>query len=176
MPNRTAIEEALEVVATDREEGARRRHAQNVKELFGRMDRFGKRRSDPVRMVQSLIGDRWSPMIIHLLSGGMLRFVELRRLIALGSAEGTISSRMLTLKLRLLERDGWVARHVTDDQPPRVEYQLTALGAGGYEYFNAFVQWVEQASPLVHVARRDYDAKHPDSVALLRDAQADDLG
>lgn len=174
MSEPSSIDEALQVVTADRNERDRQRHAENLKALYGRMDRFGKQRSDPVRMVQSLLGDRWSPLIIHLLAGGMLRFTELRRLVSLGSAEGSISQRMLTLKLRLLERDGWVARHVTAEVPPRVEYQLTALGAGGYEYFNAFVCWAEQATPLVRMARRDYDQRNPDSAALLRDAESDD--
>lgn len=44
-------------------------------------------RSDPVRMIQSHLGDRWSALVMHLLSGGMLRDAQLRRLISLVSAE-----------------------------------------------------------------------------------------
>jgi DNA-binding HxlR family transcriptional regulator len=48
--------------------------------------------------------------------------MELKR-----SVDG-ISQRMLTVTLRELERDGLVRRTVYAVVPPRVDYQLTALG------------------------------------------------
>jgi DNA-binding HxlR family transcriptional regulator len=84
-------------------------------------------------MIQGCLGDRWSSLIMHLLSGGMLRHVELRRLICAVSAEHDISQRLFTLKLKVLERDGLVARTVTVDVPPRVEYALTDLGGAAYD-------------------------------------------
>ena len=50
------------------------------------------------------------------------RFSELRRAI-----DG-ISQRMLTLTLKGLERDGLITRTVYATIPPRVDYELTALG------------------------------------------------
>ena len=52
------------------------------------------------------------------------RFGELRRELR------DISQRMLTRTLRGLERDGLVRRTVTPTVPPRVDYELTELGAG----------------------------------------------
>jgi len=43
---------------------------------------------------------------MHLLSGDMLRHTELRQLIRTVSAARDISQRVLTLKLRILDRDG----------------------------------------------------------------------
>jgi DNA-binding HxlR family transcriptional regulator len=164
------LQHALDAIAADRSDSARALHARNLGTLLRNMARFGNRRDDPVRMVQGYLGDRWSSLVMHLLSGGMLRFTELRRLIRLCSAEQDISQRVLTLKLRVLERDGLVDRHVTDDQPPRVEYRLTALGQGAYEHFAALVHWSEQASSGIRAARRDFDARHPDSAAMLDQA------
>ena len=76
----------------------------------------------------------------------MLRHADLRRLIGIVSAEREISQRVLTLKLRMLERDGLIARQTTADVPPRVEYRLTPLGQGLYAHFAGFVRWAEQAS------------------------------
>lgn len=166
------IREALDAIGTDRADRDLRRHADNLCELLHNMARFGNRRSDPVRMIQAYLGDRWSSLIMHLLSGGMLRFVELRRLIRIVSAEHDISQQVLTMKLRTLERDGLVARHVTADVPPRVEYQLSALGLAAYDHFAALVRWSEQASSVIRAARRDYDRRHPDD-AVAGDA-ADD--
>src|ERR671917_1536090 len=75
-----------------------------------------------VRRVLDLVGDKWSLLVIALLGGGPRRFTELKREI------GSVSNRMLTLTLRQLERNGLVRRTVYPVVPPRVEYQLTALG------------------------------------------------
>src|ERR1700688_396781 len=68
------------------------------------------------------IGDKWSVLVVMTLKDGSLRFSEIRRAIP------GVSQRMLTLTLRGLERDGLVTRKVTPTIPPRVDYQLTALG------------------------------------------------
>jgi len=168
------LQEALDAIATDRDAAERARHADNVQALLANMATFGNRRSDPVRMIQSYLGDRWSSLIMHLLRGGMLRHTELRRLICAVSAEHDISQRMLTLRLRILERDGLIARTVTDDVPPRVEYRLTALGEAAYDRFAALVQWAEQATASIRQARKAYDQCHPDAARLLADVSASD--
>ena len=68
------------------------------------------------------LGDKWSLLVVELLGHGVLRFSELKRQI-----DG-ISQRMLTLTLRHLERDGLITRTVHPVVPPRVDYELTALG------------------------------------------------
>jgi DNA-binding HxlR family transcriptional regulator len=70
--------------------------------------------------VLSLVGDKWSVMIIVALGRGTMRFTEIKRAI------GGISQRMLTLTLRGLERDGLVTRTQFETIPPRVDYGLTA--------------------------------------------------
>ena len=72
--------------------------------------------------VLSRIGDKWTVYIVSLLSNGPMRFSEIRR------AVSAISQRMLSLTLRGLERDGLVTRTVTPSIPPRVDYELTAIG------------------------------------------------
>ena len=72
--------------------------------------------------VLNRVGDKWSMLIVMILSHGPRRFYEIKREI-----EG-ISQRMLTLTLRGLERDGLVTRTVTPTIPPRVDYELTELG------------------------------------------------
>ena len=54
----------------------------------------------PVRDVLNRIGDKWSVLVLHLLSEHTKRFTELRN-----DIDG-ISQRMLTVTLRGLERDG----------------------------------------------------------------------
>ena len=174
MDDATRLSEVLAAIGRDRDEAQWQRHAANLEALLGKMSEYGNRRADPVRMLQATLGDRWSSLVMHLLSGGMLRFTELRRVMGLVSAEQGISPRVLTLKLRVLERDGLLARQVTDDVPPHVEYRLTALGAEAYEQFAAQVRWSERATELVRAARRDYDSRHPDGPLLAEQTRDDE--
>src|SRR5688500_3030103 len=99
------------------------------------------------------LADKWSLLVVELLGHGTLRFTELRRQI-----DG-ISQRMLTLTLRHLERDGLVVRTVHPVVPPRVDYELTALGATLLETIQALVTWTEEHQDEVAAARSAYDLR-----------------
>lgn len=77
---------------------------------------------DLIRETFDRLGDKWTLVVIVILSVGPQRFSALQTGV-LG-----ISQRMLTVTLRKLERDGIVQRTVFAEVPPRVEYQLTELG------------------------------------------------
>jgi DNA-binding HxlR family transcriptional regulator len=107
-----------------------------------------------VREVLSLVGDKWSVLVVGLLGDGSRRFGELRR-----SIEG-ISQRMLTLTLRRLERDGLVTRSVTPTIPPRVDYELTKLGHTLLEPVCELAAWAEKNRVQIHAARERYDREN----------------
>jgi len=69
-----------------------------------------------------IIGGKWKPIILYLVSMGAGRFGVMRR-----GIEG-ISKQMLTKQLRELEADGIIHRKVYPEVPPRVEYTLTEKG------------------------------------------------
>lgn len=104
-----------------------------------------------VRQILDRVGDKWSLLVMSLLDRGTLRFTELRRQI-----DG-ISQRMLTLTLRQLERDGLVERTVHAVVPPRVDYNLSALGRTLLDPINGLVQWTIDHHAEVASARRAYD-------------------
>ena len=106
-----------------------------------------------VAPVLNRVGDKWSMMIVMMLSNGPMRFSELKRAI-----DG-ISQRMLTLSLRGLERDGLVSRHVFAEVPPRVEYQLTPLGHTLHAPLRALGNWAEQHIEEVLTAREAFDKR-----------------
>jgi DNA-binding HxlR family transcriptional regulator len=106
-----------------------------------------------VREVLNRIGDKWSVLVIVLLRDGPKRFTELRRTI-----EG-VSQRMLTLTVRGLERDGLVKRTVEPTIPPRVDYELTALGRTLLEPVMALAQWAQEHRVAIQQARQRYDAR-----------------
>lgn len=110
-------------------------------------------REAPVREVIARLGDNWSPLILKILSTGAYRHTTLKRVIGEVSAEAGISQRMLTLRLRALERDGFVAREFHDTVPPRVVYSLTPLGAGLADELDRLLGWVERNSREIERAR-----------------------
>ncbi|HEX8408043.1 MAG TPA: helix-turn-helix domain-containing protein [Thermoanaerobaculia bacterium] len=93
------------------------------------------------------IGDKWTVMVVGALSRGPMRFNALQRLI------GGVSHRMLTLTLRGLESDGLVKRTVYPTVPPKVEYELTAVGSSLIEPLSALSSWAQKNRPAVEAAR-----------------------
>ncbi|MEH2326929.1 MAG: helix-turn-helix domain-containing protein [Nostoc sp.] len=111
----------------------------------------------PVREVLSLVGDKWSVLIVVILSDGPLRFSELRRRI-----DG-ISQRMLTRTLRELERNGLMTRTVEPTVPPSVYYQLTTLGLTLLEPVKALASWTQTNYPQIILAQQKFN----ENIALL---------
>ncbi len=106
-----------------------------------------------VSQVLSRIGDKWSVLVIMILSRGTRRFSDLKRDI------GGVSQRMLTMCLRGLERDGLVKRTVYPVVPPRVEYELTAMGQSLCEPVLALGNWALDHIAEINTAQMAYDSK-----------------
>ena len=66
---------------------------------------------------------------------------------------------MLTMTLRNLERDGFVSREVFAEVPPRVEYELTALGKGLLVPMQQLVDWIGGNWSTVKKARASFDER-----------------
>lgn len=130
-----------------------------VAALAEAMQRHGYQRSDPVREIFALLGDRWTTLVLLVLRIGCWRHAELRRILGRLGAEGKISQRVLTLKLRALERDGIVLRHATADVPPRVSYELTAMGISLVEEAERLIAWVHANRATIDAARDAYEAR-----------------
>jgi DNA-binding HxlR family transcriptional regulator len=107
----------------------------------------------PSRTSLARIANKWTAMVVIALSEGRLRFGALRT-----AVEG-ISGKVLTETLRDLERDGLVERQVYAEVPPRVEYELTALGRTLHAPLEALARWAEAHIEQVLAARQTYDAR-----------------
>lgn len=125
--------------------------------LADRIAETGHERDDPVREVMTRLGDSWSPLLISILSTGRYRHAVLRRVIAGLSAEKAISQRMLTLRLRALERDGLVGREVEETVPPTVTYFLTPLGMGLWRQLEGMLQWIKNNDAAIRAARDNFE-------------------
>lgn len=108
----------------------------------------------PIAPVVDIVFSRWTtPILWTLHEYGRQRFVELERRIT------TISPKVLTQRLRQLERDGLVVRTYYPEVPPRVEYEITELGQSLAPLFAALADWTANLDK-VDQARSDYDARH----------------
>lgn len=108
----------------------------------------------PARAILDRIGDKWTMLIIGLLSESEYRrFNELKRAI------GGISQKMLTQTLRDLERDGLVKRTVYPEVPPRVEYALTRLGRTLIAPLSELTHWSEEHIAEVRASQEAFDQR-----------------
>src|SRR5438876_6872554 len=107
-----------------------------------------------VSEVLARVGDKWTVLVVGLLGGGPMRFSQLRR-----GIDG-ISQKMLTTTLRILERDGFCTRKVFPTVPPRVEYELTALGRDLLVPVKALGDWAIANRKRVDAARRRFDVRN----------------
>ena len=94
-------------------------------------------KSCPARHLLSVISDKWSLLLIDILSDKSMRNGELMR------AVNGISQKMLTQTLRNLETISLVQRHDMQTIPPHVEYSLTQKGASLRKIVCELDRWVE---------------------------------
>ena len=103
------------------------------------MDEFERNRVDLVEKMMKIIGAKWKPAIIYcLVHSGKMHFGELRRAIP------DVTQRILTLRLRELERDGLISRTVLSHIPPSVVYEMTPLGMQVHPFFRDLCLWAEE--------------------------------
>nr|WP_261564522.1 helix-turn-helix domain-containing protein [Frankia gtarii] len=101
-----------------------------------------------------IVFSRWTtPILWTLNEHGRQRFVELERRIA------TITPKVLTQRLRQLERDGLIVRTYHPEVPPRVEYEISDLGRSLAPLFAHLADWVTTNLDTVEQARHDYDVR-----------------
>jgi len=107
----------------------------------------------PIAPVVDIVFSRWTTPILWALNEfGRQRFVELERLI------GTITPKVLTQRLRQLERDGLITRTYHAEVPPRVEYEISDLGRSLAPLFATLADWSTENLPKVEDARSAYDS------------------
>ena len=89
----------------------------------------------PVRRSMDVLGGRWTLLIVRDLLAEPRRFGEL--LMTLGG----VSPKVLTDRLKSLEREGILTRTVYPVMPLRVEYALTDLGRELRPVIDALAAW-----------------------------------
>lgn len=102
------------------------------------------------------IGDKWTVLVVEVLTHGPLRFNALQR------AVPGISHRMLTLTLRGLERDGLVERTAFPTIPPRVDYALTESGHSLKAPLQILVSWARARQDGIEASQTLFDQRDRD--------------
>jgi DNA-binding HxlR family transcriptional regulator len=100
------------------------------------------------------VGDKWTMQVVVVLRNRPHRFNELRR-----QVDG-ISQQMLTRTLKVLERDGLVARAVLGTSPPQVEYALSPFGFSLAEPVRELANWALGNADILYKNRARYDEKN----------------
>ncbi|WP_043811149.1 winged helix-turn-helix transcriptional regulator [Allokutzneria albata] len=107
----------------------------------------------PIAPVVDIVFSRWTTPILWALNEfGRQRFGELERRIT------TITPKVLTQRLRQLERDGLVVRTYHAEVPPRVEYEISDLGRSLSPVFASLAEWSVNLGE-VEQARQAYDGR-----------------
>ncbi|MFE6946455.1 winged helix-turn-helix transcriptional regulator [Streptomyces chartreusis] len=96
---------------------------------------------DSIIRVFTLLGKRWTGLILYVLLQQAVRFAELHR------AVPGISARMLSARLTELGMAGLVFRDVDEGPPLRVSYRLTKAGAALEPALKELEAWAEQHLP-----------------------------
>ena len=86
----------------------------------------------------ALLGKRWTGLVLRVLLDGPSRFGDF-----LARING-ISDPILSERLKELETQGLVERHVLPETPVRVEYALTAKGEALRDVLLLLHRWAER--------------------------------
>ena len=89
-----------------------------------------------------LIGSRWTGAILQTLLQGKTRYALIK------AAIPDITDRMLSERLRSLENEELVSRHVVPETPVRVEYELTRKGRELQSALREIGDWANRWIPL----------------------------
>jgi len=94
----------------------------------------------PVARGLSVVGDRWTLLILRDCFRGVRRFEDFRTSLK-------ITRHVLADRLRGLEADGVLERRLYCEAPPRHEYRLTERGLDLYPVIVTLIQWAETHRP-----------------------------
>lgn len=93
----------------------------------------------PFRNVLSRFSDKWSLLILYILSPDkIMRYGEIKNVIP------DISQKMLTNTLKNLEECHLIKRDAYAEIPPRVEYSLTETGKKLMPTIQIMIDWAQE--------------------------------
>lgn len=109
--------------------------------MVGTNESCKKDSSCSIERILSVIGSKWTLLILRELLDGTRRFGQLKK-----SLPG-ISPKTLSQRLRELEKEGILTKKIYPEVPPRVEYTLTPRGESLKGILLDLVEWGRETSP-----------------------------
>ncbi|WP_428927246.1 winged helix-turn-helix transcriptional regulator [Marinibacterium sp. SX1] len=94
----------------------------------------------PVARGLSVIGDRWTMLVLRDCFLGIRRFDDMQSRLG-------ITRHVLADRLRKLETSGVLRREKYQDRPERFEYRLTERGKALYPVLISLIAWAEDNVP-----------------------------
>ena len=94
----------------------------------------------PVARGLSVIGDRWTMLILRDCFHGVRRFDDFQKRLG-------ITRHVLADRLRKLEEEGVLERRLYQERPQRYEYRLTEKGLALHPILVTLVHWANSWSP-----------------------------
>lgn len=123
--------------------------AKKIKKMFGHIDPRNPPDVCPIRDVMALASDKWSILIVLYLGYfPVLRFNQLKKYVY------GISNKILSERLKMLERDGYLSRTMYSEVPVRVEYQLTDFGHSYLQKLLELTEWITKYTDTILANRQ----------------------
>ncbi|GGP86399.1 MULTISPECIES: winged helix-turn-helix transcriptional regulator [Shewanella] len=85
-----------------------------------------------------VLGGKWKASILWHLQDEPVRFNDLSRML------GGASKKMVDQRLKELEAQGLVTRHVINDRPIAVSYAITDLGRTALDILERLKEWADE--------------------------------
>lgn len=98
------------------------------------------RQEDAMRMVEDVIGCKWTLAILEAIQSGKRRPGQIRR-----SIPG-LSTKVMNERVTKLRHFGLLERKVYPESPPRVEYSLTRRGLQFNRVLEAIERFVKKST------------------------------
>jgi DNA-binding HxlR family transcriptional regulator len=89
----------------------------------------------PVKKVMEIVGKKWTILIVYNLLSGPKRFKELEKSL------GKICPRMLSERLKELEKLKLIEKKISSTWPLKITYGLTKKGKSFYKIIKAMEEW-----------------------------------
>jgi DNA-binding HxlR family transcriptional regulator len=98
--------------------------------------------------------NKWTAQVLWaLIHDGRLRFSDLHRRLP------DVTAKVLSQRLRQLERDGLVTRTIYAEVPARVEYEATDMAITLSPVFTSLAEWSQEHTRAIQTARQAYTGK-----------------
>lgn len=110
----------------------------------------------PMITFVNIVSGKWAIPVLYrlIVINTPVRFSDLKRAIP------EITQKELTRQLRLFEMRGIVRRQVYAEVPPKVEYQITALGLTLRSTLDSLAGWVKQNEEQLAANTQAYTEQH----------------